>query len=204
MRAALSASGGSADPSSQIQYLEQENARLRAESQSLRAQLGSVSTSPTSAVNYGTLPSYSTAPSGSDSSGVRLPSVADAMVHPLDHRLPDVFCELRQPSIFLQNLRSASSTSYAHSSANYVADDASRSKYYESNSDYRRRISQPYVVPRRDSAPAGSYDKGYDGERIANSGSTSRSSQRSYQVSHTTQYPYSERAVQCTPLPNAF
>ncbi|KAG8905757.1 hypothetical protein FRB99_008330 [Tulasnella sp. 403] len=198
LRAALSSTGSSPESAMQIQYLEQENARLRAESQSLRAQLGTITngaaaaaaaaagvgvSSPSSSMSYAPQPPshHSSAYGGTDAS-LRLPSVSDAM----------------------GLSRSSSSSMYGqqqqqqhHSS--YLADDAAnaRGRYYESTVDYRRRVSQPYGLPpatsttgttRRDNS--GGYDKGmsgYESERL--SGSTSRSSQRSSFQSPTTSEP---------------
>lgn len=218
MRAALAASGSSPDIAAQIQYLEQENARLRAESQALRAQLGASATSPTTptssaGVGYGNVAGSAYGATGDSSAGqqLRLPSVADAMVHNpllLSH-FPDLPKLTTEP--FLpppQNLRGPSSFGQSAALPNYFQDSdagssssgagAGRTRYYESTSDYRRRVSQPYIVPRRDSAPAvtgagggsssGNYDSAstsriYDNsERISGSDSAARSSQRSYQV----------------------
>ncbi|KAG8927619.1 hypothetical protein FRC01_007165 [Tulasnella sp. 417] len=217
LRAALAASGSSPDIAAQIQYLEQENARLRAESQALRAQLGGASGSPTTptsssaaGVGYGNVGGSAYGATGDSSAGqqLRLPSVADAMVHNpllLSHfpDLPKLTTESFLPPP--QNLRGPSSFGQSPALPNYFQDSdagssssgASRSRYYESTSDYRRRVSQPYIVPtRRDSAPAapgaggsssGNYDSAstsriYDtSERISGSDSASRSSQRSYQ-----------------------
>ncbi|KAG9048259.1 hypothetical protein FS837_000395 [Tulasnella sp. UAMH 9824] len=217
LRAALAASGSSPDIATQIQYLEQENARLRAESQALRAQLGASATSPTTptssaGIGYGNVGGSAYGATGDSSAGqqLRLPSVADAMVHNpllLSH-FPDLPKLTTEP--FLpppQNLRGPSSFGQSAALPNYFQDSdagssssgagAGRTRYYESTSDYRRRVSQPYIVPRRDSAPAvtsaggssssGNYDSAstsriYDNsERISGSDSAARSSQRSYQ-----------------------
>ncbi|KAG8956582.1 hypothetical protein FRC04_000060 [Tulasnella sp. 424] len=219
LRAALAAGGSSPDIAAQIQFLEQENARLRAESQALRAQLGASAspTTPTSSstgVGYGgNVGGSAYGATGESSAGqqLRLPSVADAMVHNpllLSHfpDLPKLTTESFLPPP--QNLRGPSGFGQSAVLPNYFQDSDtgsnspggaganSRNRYYESTSDYRRRVSQPYIVPRRDSAPtagvgAASTSGNYDGastsrlydnsERISGSDSASRSSQRSYQ-----------------------
>ncbi|KAG9017652.1 hypothetical protein FRB90_000348 [Tulasnella sp. 427] len=215
LRAALAASGSSPDGAAQIAYLEQENARLRAESQALRVQLGASATSPTTPTGSSAGVGYATTNSvggsatygatGESSAGqhLRLPSVADAMVHNpllLTH-FPDLPKLTNDSSSLLpppQNLRGPSSFGGGQSAVlpNYFQDPsdsgtsgpgASRARYYESSSDYRRRVSQPYIVPRRDSSSGGNYDgpstsRVYDNsERISGSDPASRSSQRSYQ-----------------------
>ncbi|KAG8935883.1 hypothetical protein FRC02_005882 [Tulasnella sp. 418] len=149
LRAAVNLNMTSPTVAAKIQYLEEENARLRRESQALRARLESATgalQTPTSAY-----------PSSAHLSGMNYNSERGQLELPMTGN-PNYGAQSTQQPYY-----------------GSTEDHSLRGRYYESTYDYRRQVSPP--PPSYSLSSSHTRESSHDSERVSNS--NSRSSTRS-------------------------